>query len=341
MILAATARLAPYYERLIASASAMRLHLHSHNPGKLRTVVQLVLSVRKRAVFRFLPRNLVVFTPDGRADGEPQVWCQIKLKLVFAHADIRSLRDNVVELELVADQVAQVLKMFDQDMAALLSIKLVAEAKTAPAALGAALGAPSTTLLLSGLRLRASLCFSYAAPLAVGSDLTRTFKIPVKVCGRNSPLARLEPPPVSRYSLAVELAPAFIHTYSRLEKFRKLGEALQISVGSDDPGMAFRLEDDGRCVVTLWYKDELKRVSFDPQADDLRHAVITGADGAGAEGAVASVKIGDWLGTRRVLLVCRTNFLMFAGRDCVVHLWLDDDNDDVEIKYYLSGYRYE
>lgn len=304
----------------------MRLHLHSQNPGKLRTVVQLVLVVRKRAVFRFTPRTLVVFTHDLRGDGDPQIWCLLKLKLVFSSADIRSLRDNIVELELVADQVVQVLKTFDQDMAELLLIKLMAERRD--------------TTVKTGLlpKLVASLCFSYNVPLVSGSDVTRTFRVPVKVCSRHGPVARLEPPPVSRYSVVVELAAPFIHTYSRLEKFRKLGEVVLIVI-DDEPGMAFRLEEEGKCVVTLWYKDELRRVSFDPQADDLRHAVITGETAEAT--ARVSVKIGDWLGTRRVLSVCRTNFLMFAGRDCVVHLWLDDDNDDVEIKYYLSGYGYE
>lgn len=298
----------------------MRLILHTSSPSKLRKVLQLIQLVRKQVVFRFNPHTLTLISHDPRASSlQPQVWAKINLKAVFAMSEVKSLRNNNVEFEVSSDQVIQILKTFEADVAEILVMKLLMDKRRV------------------GVEQKSMPCLSFTyclASLAGNGDVTRTFKVPVKVFSSSNPVTQMVEPPISHYSLIAALDPQFAVTYKRLDKFKKIGDHLVISVNS---GLSFHIESEGRYAVTLSYKHDLRKVSVGDHADSLRQAVVEGETLIGQ--GRAHVRLNDWLGTKKVVSTCRANYLMFADHQCVVHSWLDDDSDDIEIKYYLCGYR--
>lgn len=292
----------------------MRLILHTNNPASLRTTLGLILGLRKQVTFRCTEKYMVIISVNERAtEAEPQVWCRLKMLLVFHEVNVKSVRDNIVEFEVNVDQLLLVLRTFDRELADTLVMKLQRQ--------------EGTQRDLENRRV-ASLALLYTSANAMGTaDVTHTYKLPTRILSALSSVSQMVEPRVDPHSLIVELPGQFTAVYKRLSKFRRTGETLHIHMDPEH-GMLFALESEGKFRVTITYNEKIKQIQT---------AEIGNNPPPRVDRARASVKVADWLGTAKLVGTCRSNYFVFADRDCVLHSHLEDNND-VELKYYINGF---
>lgn len=310
----------------------MKLKLRTRSTETLRSTLSLISPLRKYVVLRFTPSQLLVILVDGSAVvQEPQVWCKLPLAGLFDLVEILSLREDTILLEINVELLLQTLRNFDRANSDGLNIRL--QRKDSSGANGSSTSSGRT----------ASLALYYASVNANTNTINHTFRIPVKILKNLQDALHLREPEIADVDLMVKLPSEFSATYRRLEKFKKASsnDLVTIRASRRRGGfLGFVLEEEGKYNVTIGWNDKLEvrrarnQEGLLPQAQD---GVVDEEDES--EDKEITVKLRDWKMALKIVATCKTVILLLTHQEaCVLHCLLDEQ-DEVEVIYYISAVR--
>lgn len=315
----------------------MKLKLHTQNTQLLRETLSLLSQLRKFVILRFTQTILYVILVNQEAIvQEPQIWCKLKMDLLFDEVEIQSLNDNMILLELNAELLVQTLRHFEKANSEGLLVRLQKKENTSVET-GSEKGRT------------VSLALFYSHINANGSSINHKFKIPARVLKNSHEIMSLKEPQVANVDLIMNLPNEFVSTYKRLDKFKKNSSNDMVTIKASRRGggfLGFVLEEEGKFKVTISWNEKLdiRRMPTLPDGDSLINDVFATRDlddnvddEDPGEDKQISVKLKDWKMASKIVAGCKTVILMLADSEaCVLHCWLDD-TEDVEIIYSVNA----
>lgn len=313
----------------------MKLKLFSDDPLALKNTLSLIVPARKSVVLRFTPEILyVILINEGSVSQEPQIWCKVKMRLLFDQIQIQSNQDNIVLLELNGELLLQTLRHFEKSSTDGLNIRL--QKRDASES-----NENSRTV---------SLTLYYTNITASTGNVNHTFKIPANILRSTHPVMQLQEPTLSSIDLVMRLPNEFATIYKRLDKFKKTYQNDTVSIKSSRRNggfLGFLMEEDGKYKVTISWNEGLdirKPNNNDPDSYINSSLFVTRDDDYideddDLEDKEVSVRLRDWKMASKIVATCKTVILSLADREGVVLTCLLEESEDVEIIYYINALR--
>ncbi|RCK54415.1 DNA damage checkpoint control protein MEC3 [Candida viswanathii] len=316
----------------------MRLKLMTRNPEPLKETLSLIAHVRKFIILKFTNDELTIILVNGQTISlEPQVWCKVKMSSLFESIIIESKQGSAVLIELNVDLLLQTLRNFDKANSEGLNLKLQRTETSGKPGVNTKVGrTASLALYYSNLNINANV-------------INHTFKIPAKIV--KDPINVLHEPQRPHLGFFFKMPHEFVTMFKRLEKFKKTpsGDLVTIKASKLNKAyLGFILEEEGKYKVTLSWNGTIevaeKFVSDSQSSEDAVHELRSQADedyyhlGNTVEQAAFKVKLKDWQLASKIVGRCKDVVLDIGPNDCSLHCDLDGTGD-VEIAYFINGYR--
>ncbi|KAK6877482.1 DNA damage checkpoint control protein MEC3 [Candida tropicalis] len=320
----------------------MRLKLMTRCTETLKETLSLISHIRKFVILKFSQQQLTIISVNGQTiNSEPQVWCKLNMSSLFESIQVESIHGNTVSIELNIDLLLQTLKNFDKANSEGLNIRLQRTETSGKQGINTKAGrTASLALFYSNLNINANV-------------INHTFKIPAKIV--KDPINVLREPTHSDLGLIMKLPNEFVTMFKRLEKFKKTpsNDSVTIKASRRDGGfLGFILEEEGKYRVTISWNNRLEvQKQSANESQSLRDTVhqLSSQDGptideddeedpTSVEDIDLNVRLKDWLSASKIVGRCKIVIVNIGLRECSLHCFLDD-TDDVEIVYFINGYR--
>lgn len=307
----------------------------------LKETLSLISHVRKFVILKFSPQQLTIILVNGQTINlEPQVWCKLNMSSLFESIQVESVQGNTVLLELNIDLFLQTLRNFEKANSEGLNIRLQRTEASGKQGVNTKAGrTASLALYYSNLNINANM-------------INHTFRIPAKIV--KDPINVLREPTHSDVGLIMKLPNEFVTMFKRLEKFKKTpsGDSVTIKASRRGGGfLGFILEEEGKYKVTLSWNNKLevqKQAAYESQSlQDTIHqlssqnetpALEKQDDSDQIEEIDLKVRLKDWQLASKIVGRCKIVIVNIGLRECSLHCFLDE-TDDVEIVYFINGYR--
>lgn len=261
-----------------------------------------MIGLRKYCVLRFTPTYLHIISASLN---EPQVWAKVNVG-IFDTYEVDSTRDNIISLELNVDSLYNVLRSFDKGNSGIMQVQLQRRLAN---------DINKTNDVVS--KKLASLAITYTEIIEnLQTNINNSFKIPVRLLKKESDDKILEPE-LDSVDLLLRLPKNISSLFKRIERFKR--NNLICINGTMNGNLSLILNDDDLKVELSW-NEKLSVQTY----GDLENVRIF-------------VQLKDWRFGMKCCEICANAVLIFSEPGALVlHCYLDD-NDEIEIAYYING----